>query len=141
MKIIRERNRAGILVYKQEFQPDLCRHEAVEQINAIAWLREKHPQYAVMAFHVPNEGNIPVQYRQDLLRQGLLPGVSDIIIIKSSQIFPAGVFEMKRASVAKSKVSPEQRKFIQLAEMDGKMACLTYGAEAFKAAFLDYIGA
>lgn len=142
MKIIRERNRAGILIYKQEFQPDLCPEESVEQINAIAWIKEHYPQYAPLCFHPTNEGQIPAQYRIRLIKEGLLKGASDIIIMKSSRAFPAGIFEMKRASVKRStSISAEQRQFIQLAELDGKMACCCYGAEAFKVAIEDYINA
>jgi len=141
LKIIRERNRAGILVYKQEFQPELCPHEDIEQINAISHLREHYPQYAPLSFHPTNEGQIPVQYRVDLIKQGLLKGVSDIVVMKSSSNFPAGMLEMKRASVKMSTaISSEQRQILQLAEMDGKFACVCYGAEAFKKAFEDYLG-
>lgn len=140
MNIIRERNRAGILVYKQEFQPELCPHEAVEQINAISHLREHYPQYAPLSFHPTNEGQIPVQYRVDLIKQGLLKGISDIVVMKASATFPAGLFEMKRASVKMSTaISPEQRQILQLAEMDGKFACVCYGALAFRQAINDYI--
>lgn len=139
--IIKRRNRAGILVYKLAEQPDICFKESVSQINAISWLREKYPQYAPMSFHPANEGQIPVQYRVELIKQGLLSGVSDIVVMKSSRYWPAGVFEMKRDSVRQSTaISADQKQWLLLNEKDGKFACVCYGAEAFKKAFEDYLG-
>lgn len=36
-------------------------------------------------FHVPNQGNFPVQYRKKLADMGLRPGVADLVFINGDQ--------------------------------------------------------
>jgi hypothetical protein len=38
-------------------------------------------------FHVPNQGNFPVQYRRKLASMGLRPGVSDLIGLVNGEAF------------------------------------------------------
>lgn len=139
MKIIKTRNKAGALVYKQHEQPDICYEEAVEQKNAVAWVKENYPDYFPMFFAITNDASISAQHMQESVRLGLKSGPSDLFCAKASRRYSAGGFEMKRRIVSKSKTYPEQNAFALSMETDGKFGCICYGFEAFKAAWLDFI--
>lgn len=141
MIITKTRNKHGALVYKQAIQPESCNKEADEQKNAVAWVKENYPEYFTMFFAVTNDSSISVQHMQESVRMGLKSGPSDLFCAKASPLYPAGGFEMKRRMVSKSKTYPAQNDFALAMEADGKFGCICYGFEAFKAAFLDYIGA
>jgi hypothetical protein len=64
-------------------------------------------------FHVPNEGDRKPQYRAKLRRQGLKPGVPDVIIVDPPPAFPnakGAAIELKRRKGGK--VSEEQMDWI-----------------------------
>jgi Fe-S-cluster formation regulator IscX/YfhJ len=42
------------------------------------WLQAAYPR--LLAFHVPNESDAPVQYRVKMKRKGLVPGVADFFV-------------------------------------------------------------
>lgn len=137
--ILRKFEPLGFYDYRQETLPKECRKERNEQIDAIAWLRYEYPRYADLTFHPANEGDVLPQYRLDLIKQGLLPGASDIICLLPGHQWPCGVFEMKRVIPGKSRTSDEQFAFLTRAQMAGHFAARCYGADAFKQAFKDYL--
>ena len=93
-----------------------------------------------MTFHPVNEGAIKPQYREKLIKQGLLKGVSDVIILYPGFEKDGFCGEMKRAKKSDSSISKEQKKFLKNAEQAGKFACVAYGAVPMWWAWCDYLG-
>lgn len=111
------------------------RKEHGEQVDAISYTRFNHP--GVIVFHVPNEGNVPVQYREKLIEAGLLKGVSDNVILVARGGYHGALIELKRATKSKSSVSPEQVEFLRACRKEGYFTAVAFGALAYQKA-LDY---
>jgi hypothetical protein len=127
----------GWYLYRPEKTATDCRPEWNEQVDFVAWVREFWPDDARLALHPANEGLCSAQYRQKLLKAGLLPGASDLIFLLGGLIWPCAVIEMKR-EWHKSKPSTVQIDFLCDAAKSGKFAAVCNGASAAKDAFLDY---
>lgn len=112
------------------------RPERAEQIDCIAWVREHYPEHAKLTFHPVNEGRHTAYYRNNLIKQGLLKGVSDIVCLKRSGDYPYALFELKRCK--DSYPSKEQKEFMLEAEREGAFVAVCNGFDAFKKAWLDY---
>lgn len=115
----------------------MLRPERAEQIDCIAWIREYYPDHANLTFHPVNEGRQKAYHRINLLKQGMLPGVSDIVCLKRSGDYPYGLFELKR--IKNGSVSKDQRRFLLDAEDEGAFVAVCDGFDAFKSAWLDYL--
>jgi hypothetical protein len=128
--IIQKKNKAGLDIFYLENQTQLknCQSEDVEQMQFTFDLRYNYPD--LLYLHPVNEGNIPVNYRDKLLKKGLLPGASDIIILKPNKHFSYLVIELKRQCVSKSKISQNQKEFLESVKNQGGFACVAYGASA-----------
>lgn len=133
--IVKKQHADGYWIYCDDAAKGDCRHEASEQIDAMAWLKEFYPDARKLTFHVPNESDSKPQYRSSLQQQGVTSGVSDIITLWGT----GGAFEMKRAVKSKASVSKEQREFLANAVAQKKFAALCYGASAFEQAWVDYL--
>lgn len=139
--IKKSRNRAGILVYELVEQPDKSPLEEVEQTDFFSLLRYEYPIEASLTFHPVNEGAIKPQYRDKLIKQGLLKGVSDVTSLYPGFKHDGFCGEMKRANKKEaSAVSKEQKKFLKNAEQAGKFSCVAYGAVPMWWAWCDYLG-
>ena len=75
------------------------------QISAMIYLRS----IGLLAFHVPNGGNRKRLEAISLKEQGVLPGVSDILILEPSGKYHALIIELK---VKGGKVSEAQETFL-----------------------------
>lgn len=95
--------------------------EAAEQARVVKWLRRR----GALFFHVPNESDVPVQYRLKLRALGLLPGASDLIIIDGPPLRIIAC-EMKTRTGA---ASHAQREFIAKVEARGGVGRVCRGAE------------
>lgn len=126
----------GVRIFDDKYRGD-CPKERIEQVNFISWLRFHYPH--VIAFHPVNEGDVPVQKRASLKEEGLLPGVSDVIILHKTKKHPYMVLEMKRKDSTKSRISDDQVKFLIGAADQGAFACVACGFECAKDAFLSCI--
>lgn len=108
--------------------------EVVHQVNSIAWVRHNHPE--IFAWHVKNEGlksiGTAVKDKQD----GVVKGVSDILLIGPNGF---AAIELKRAIKSDSKVSKEQKEFLEKVSETGGYAAICYGFEMFKLAIEDYL--
>lgn len=112
-----------------------CRSERCEQIDSMGWLEKNHPDRWPLIFHPPNETNGSAQHMQMRAKEGVRPGVSDIIDFGQVR----GAFELKRCDRAKSRVSADQRDFLQAVANSGGFAAICYGFEAFKLAYADFL--
>lgn len=135
--IIRTLQPGGWHLYRPDENPKQCRKEWNEQVDFVAWVREHWPEDAAMMFHPVNEGEISPQYRQSLIKAGLLSGVADLVFLRHGWRWPCGLIEMKRCAWS-ARASKSQREVLELAAMDGKFCAVANGADAAKVAFIDY---
>lgn len=112
-----------------------CPSEAVEQINSMGWAEKNHPDRWPLVWHTPNEIRATPQYMAKRKKMGVKSGVSDIIDFGEIR----GAFELKRKDRTKSKISKDQREFLEAVAASGGFAAICYGAEEFKLAYADYI--
>jgi hypothetical protein len=112
-----------------------CRSEMCEQIDSASWLEFNYPERWPLIFHVPNEISAKPQYMQRRKKEGVKPGVSDIIDFGSIR----GAFELKRLDRTKCKVTPDQREFLESVDASGGFAAICYGFAEFRRAYVDYL--
>jgi len=139
--IISKRNKSGILCYWDDVlnaSKVKSPLEHIEQINLVAHSSRKWIEVAEMGMHVPNESNIPVQYRAKLSKCGLLPGASDWLILYPAHGRPYAAIELKRSRKRDSSISQEQVDFLLKAEEVGAFSCVAYGYVAAMQAISDY---
>lgn len=113
-----------------------CRSERCEQIDAMGWLEKHYPDRWPLIFHVPNETRASPQHMQMRRKEGVKAGVPDIIDANDPII---GFFEMKRLDSSKSRLSPDQRAFLERAAEKGHFCAVCYGFESFKQAYGDFL--
>jgi hypothetical protein len=103
--------------------------EADEQMAVFEWAQwnmTKYPELALM-FHIPNESNVPVQYRVKLKKMGLKSGVPDICLPVARGGYHALYIEMKRTK--RSATSEQQKWTIAKLNAVGNIAIICKGAE------------
>lgn len=123
-----------IRIYDSGYRGD-CRTERCEQIDSISWLSFNYPERFPLIFHCPGETKASPQYMQMRAKEGVRAGVPDIIDLGGV----VGLFELKRLDRTKSKVSREQREFLENGVDAGHFTAICYGFEQFKLAYADYL--
>tara|TARA_R110000782_G_C14758109_1_gene407856 strand:- start:848 stop:1276 length:429 start_codon:yes stop_codon:yes gene_type:complete len=137
-----QRNKNNILCYWDEVlnaSKVKSPLEHIEQINLVAHCRQRWPEEFNLMLHVPNESNVPVQYRNKLSKCGLLPGASDWLILWPSNGKPYMVLELKRSRKRDSSVSKDQVDFLLNAEYVGAFACVAYGYKVALKSIEEYL--
>ena len=112
-----------------------CRVERCEQIDAMSWLAKHCPERWPLIFHCPSETRANAQHMQMRAKEGVKPGIPDIIDFGQVR----GAFELKRCDRTKSKVTAEQRAFLQAVSDSSGFAAICFGFEQFKQAYADYL--
>lgn len=113
--------------------------EADEQMAVFEWAQwnmTKYPELALM-FHIPNESNVPVQYRVKLKRMGLKSGVPDICLPVARGGYHALYIEMKRTK--RSATSEQQKWTIAKLNAVGNIAIICKGAEQAIENIIEYL--
>lgn len=123
-----------IRIYDSGYRGD-CRSERCEQIDAISWISFNYPERFPLIFHCPGEMKAKAQYMQMRAKEGVKAGVPDIIDLGGI----VGLFELKRLDRTKSKVSNEQKSFLQAGADAGHFVAVCYGFVEFKKAYVDFL--
>lgn len=113
--------------------------EADEQMAVFEWAQwnmTKYPELALM-FHIPNESNVPVQYRVKLKKMGLKSGVPDICLPVARGGYHALYIEMKRTK--RSATSEQQKWTIAKLNAVGNIAIICKGAEQAIENIIEYL--
>lgn len=116
-----------------------CRVEKAEQIDCISWLGYHYPAEFALCFHVPNESRGTQMHYAMRAKEGVKAGVPDIIHIGGTDLWRAGLFELKRLDRTKSRLSDEQRDFLEASDARGCFSAVCYGFDQFKVAWIDYL--
>ena len=89
---------------------------------------------ALNFFHVPNERADEAE-RMQLAAQGVMPGVPDNFVLtrfKRNGVSYAGVVvELKRAHASRSKVSADQKLWLERLKKEGHMTAVCYGSREY----------
>lgn len=139
--IIKKINKSGVLCYWDEYlnaSKIKSTFEHVEQINLVAHCRQIYPEQFKLMLHVPNESDVPVQYRAKLNKCGILKGASDWLILVPANLRSYMVLELKRSRKRDSSISKDQVKFLLDAQSVGAFSCVAYGYKAALQAIDDY---
>lgn len=109
----------------QNIQPlskTIAAPEHIEQVRLVNWFRDnfKEPDYIIFA--VPNGGFRGIKEAGRLKAEGVLSGVSDIIILTHNKVI---FLEMKNA---KGKLSKAQKYFNENVAYLGFVSLVSYGA-------------
>lgn len=113
-----------------------CRVERCEQIDCMSWLLRHYPDRYPLIWHTPGETKGKPQHMAMRAKEGVKPGVPDIIDANGSVI---GFFELKRLDSSKSSLSKFQRDFASNASNAGHFVAICYGFEQFKSAYMDFL--
>ena len=112
-----------------------CPTEAAEQTTFFNVLRLQHPQWAALAFHPRNEGALTQAQVRRHKAEGMLTGVSDVVIIG----VPPFLCELKRRDKTKSRIAKKQLEFLTNGHAVGAFACVAYGHECALEAFNEWL--
>lgn len=97
--------------------------EKDEQIALFDWASYRTDLQ--LMFHIANEGRRSVQHTQALLRQGMKPGVPDIMLPVARGRYHGLFIEMKRRIGGRS--TPEQKEWQRALLEEGYAACVCKG--------------
>lgn len=87
------------------------------QVACVKWFRLQYPKLSHALFAVPNGGRRDVTTGSKLKAEGVLAGVSDLILLKSNSIYSALLIEMKTPKGIQSESQKEwQRKITKSGE-------------------------
>lgn len=123
-----------IRIYDSNYRGE-CRAERCEQIDCISWLKHNYPERWPLIFHCPGETKASPQHMQMRAKEGVKAGPPDIIDLGGV----VGLFELKRLDRTKSRLSPEQKLFLQAGAGAGHFVAVCYGFEEFKLAYVEFL--
>lgn len=128
-------NKALYKVYGDMSYRGKCPSEDAVHIAFVAWIRHRYPYYGGLLIHAKNEGKrTPQQVSMDRKMGSITNGASDIIIVGGKTF----VCELKRQDCTKSHWQPGQEDFLNNANDNGAFACVAFGLDAAKNAFLEW---
>lgn len=99
-------------------------YEADEQVELCKWCNE----HSVLFMHIPNEAKRSKRMGAELIRQGMQKGFPDNFIPMANNGYHGLFIELKRRDKSKSRVSPEQKEWIDKLNSEGYCAEICYGA-------------
>lgn len=116
-------------------RPDEEEHRL--QKNCVRWFRYQYPALIERLFAVPNGGRRDAWTGQWLKEEGVLSGVSDLILLKPNRTYGALLIEMK---TPKGRQSAKQQQWQSGITRDGEYKYVVCRSiEEFRAAVTDYI--
>lgn len=110
--------------------------ESKLQQSCVRWFRLVHPEYAYMLFAVPNGGARSATEGKMLKAEGVMAGVSDLILLVPRQGYGALCIEMK---TAKGVQRETQKVWQQEAEHNGNKYVVVRSFDDFKQAVEEYL--
>ena len=102
--------------------------EADIQKGCVKWFRLQYPEYANLLFAVPNGGKRNRLEAARLKSEGVLSGVSDLILLVPSRNFHGLCIEMK---AGKGQLTANQMRFIKAVQKQGYAAAVCWSLDEF----------
>lgn len=106
------------------------------QCACIQWFRYKHPRYRHNLFAVPNGGRRDKVTAAKMKSEGVLAGVSDLILLKSNAHYGALLIEMKTRT---GRQAATQQQWQQLIQADGYKYVVCRSLDDFMRQVNDYL--
>ena len=106
------------------------------QTACVRWFRFKYPNHRHNLFAVPNGQKRTSVQCAWLKEEGMLPGVADLILLKSNSNYGALLVEMK---TAKGKQQKNQKEWQSLIEKDGYKYVVCRSTDDFIRYVTDYM--
>lgn len=106
------------------------------QCACIRWFKLQYPQYAHDLFAVPNGSKRDAVTAARLKDEGVLAGVSDLILLKSNRFYGALLIEIK---TDKGRQSPAQKEWETRITADGYKYVVVRSLEEFIKVVTDYL--
>ena len=94
--------------YKMRGKPKNDEHRI--QSACVRWFRLKYPHLRNMLFAVPNAARRSARNGAYMKDEGMLPGVADLILLKSNRFYGALCVEMKKPGEYQRPVQKEWQK-------------------------------
>lgn len=107
------------------------------QTACVNWFRLAYPQYAWMLFAVPNGGSRTASQAKSLKAEGVIAGVSDLILLMPRQCYGSLCIEMK---TQKGKQEPEQKVWQLEVEKFGNKYVVVRSFDQFRSEVSSYLG-
>lgn len=120
----------------------ICPREEDEQRAVFEWAalsQGRWPELALM-YHTPNEGQRAPGQGARMRAGGLRRGVPDICLPVARGGYHGLYIELKRADPRVSRVSGEQRWWVDMLKRQGYEAAVCYGAQAAIEVIRGYLG-
>lgn len=113
--------------------------ESEEQQALFEWAALQYGKYPELRalYHIPNEGKRSKAVGARLKKEGMKDGVSDNCLPVKRGQYGSLYIELKR--IKGSKVSPEQREWIELMQKVGNAAYICYGWEEAAKKIVEYL--
>ena len=106
------------------------------QAECITWFDYQYPKLKNLLFHVPNGGHRNIREAARLKKQGVRPGVSDLILLIPRGNFHGMCIEMKSE---KGTLSENQKEWLKQAENNGYLTIVCNNFILFKTAIDSYL--
>jgi hypothetical protein len=106
------------------------------QIACVKWFRLQYAKYADYLWAVPNGGKRPGKTGPILTAEGVLSGVSDLVLSLPSTVYHGLFIEMKSD---KGKVSPSQAAFLERQKAVGYQTAVCYTFDEFMEVINNYM--
>lgn len=127
-----------VFIFDDGYRGD-CPHEDTDLIGYWMWMECRFPD--ALWFHSPNETRKPTpQYLESRRRKGVLPGVSDVVILTPGLKWHKATIEVKRHDTSLSKWQPGQIPFLNRSAKSGSFSAVAGGLHQLKRATLFYFG-
>jgi len=110
--------------------------ESQLQQACVKWFRLKYPKYAKLLFAVPNGGARSATTARILMGEGVLAGVSDLLLMVTTIDYIGMAIEMK---VHPNKLTPKQKEWLDLVEEQGYEVFVCYDFDSFIEKIDDYM--
>lgn len=102
--------------------------ESKLQINCVRWFRLQYPNLAKLLFSVPNGGHRSATEARIMQAEGIISGVSDLILLIPNQYYSSLCIEMK---FGKGKQTENQIEWQKVAENAGNKYVICNSVDTF----------
>lgn len=116
----------------------MARLESRIQQMCVRWFRMQYPSIGNLLFAVPNGGSRLYREALTLKKEGVVPGVSDLILLYKTANYGALCIEMKTDQKT-SRQSPAQKEWQALAEYGGSKYVVCRNFDEFVDAIHEYL--
>lgn len=106
------------------------------QSECVRWFRYQYPKYKKLLFHVPNGGKRSKVTAQIFKAMGVVPGVSDLILLVSRHGYGSLCIEMKTPS---GDQSPSQKEWMKETTAAGNKYSVCRSFDEFEKTVNDYL--